>query len=439
MRTFETAISNQACIIIVLFDMPKKDATVRMQIFTGKLNTGPGTNFFSKYACIVCVVPRNSLYSGESCERQIFDRTKTIGFFLSFLPFFFETKRMTMTCIETAPKYEQVRLVFKGLVGLLVDPTQIDPENLRVFVSIAQGDDDSCQTSPCSYPIRLSQALSSDPSSRIRRYVAIWHEHNKGVVIQVKPNQALCLQICVQFASGSSLALGCCKWRPARKGDSDLIVKHYKQEGAAIHIDPKGDAMLRFYSAEEASSSSPVRRGQLPALPPSPNDTPKSMKKHRIKKLNYDEEDDTSLSSFVSISSIITVRHRNSATGVDTNHCRTDNDPSWDHREWKSFDTPDCFRDVKKSWSWLKMTQSTRVRGIDCDMDDKMRLPPRPPRRSDRKAPTATLYIRPSVDVLGETDSNNFLFSNDECKEDEQAQRTVWKNGAFQSQTLIAS
>lgn len=135
-------------------------------------------------------------------------------------------------------------------------------------------------------------------------------------------------------------------------------------------------------------------------------------------------------------SSTITVRHRNSATHVDTNHTRKEDDPSWDHREWKSFDTPDCFREIKSSWSWLQMSNKT-TRGIDCDTDDKMRLPPRPPRRSGRKASIVLLNVRPSVGVLGTMDGTSSLFPSDECKEDEQAQRTVFTNGALQP--LVAS
>jgi hypothetical protein len=372
-----------------------------------------------------------------------------------------------MSSNEEKSGYEHVRLVFQGLVGLLVDPTQIDPDHLRIFVTVTPSEEtETCRKSRCSHPIKLSQTNSSF-SSHVRRYVAIWQGDDNGILLNVEANEILCLQICVQFASGSSLALGYCKWRSVRKGNIDLIVKNYKQDGAAIQIDSKGDAMLRFSSFVEVdgSESSLSSEAELPALPPSSKDTPKSVQNTRrtaIRAALDDGDEDDSTSTLCdttdsgyfqarprldSDSSSITVRHKNTSIPVDINQRDDPLTLVTDYCEWNSFDTPDCFRDPQHTWSWFQVAQKSKFRGIDNDQDDKMRLPPRFPRRVGSNEPIVLLDFpsQSEVDVLGmqrceDFDSTSVSSDSDECKEVEHSTRGTWKNGAhgMQGQLLIS-
>lgn len=387
------------------------------------------------------------------------------------------------------PGNEDVRLVFKGLVGLLVDHSQTDPENLRVFVSVTHGGE-ICRKSRCSRPITLSRADSvASSSSHVRRYVAIWDEADKGIVLNVKLGQVLCLQVCIQFASGSTLALGCCKWRSAQRGDLDLIVKHYVQEGAAISIDQKRDAMLRFYSATDVESYSDSSvASQMPTLPPSTKDTPRSVRKMKRGKMSKCEdafavsknmlleENECESRNFPAIqrldseSSTVTVRHKNSSKCVETEDV-SDDGLSWetlggDQVKWDYFDTPDFFLNHKESW--LNMDKKSQVWCVDHDEGKNIKLeerpsfeasyglpssfrsasplssplPPRPPSKGGRNDDVHKASIvfdfqcRPGIDVLGikrcEDDSTSVssLFSSDseEHKEDDHSKDVMWTN-----------
>ncbi|GAX28263.1 hypothetical protein FisN_27Hu086 [Fistulifera solaris] len=352
-------------------------------------------------------------------------------------------------------KYESVRLVFQGLVGLVIDPTQIDPAHLRIFVTVTPSDQ-TCRKSRCSHPIKLSQTNQSF-SSHERRYVAIWQGDDNGILLNVKPKEILLLQICVQFASGSNLALGYCKWRSARKGNVDLIIKHYKQEGAAIQIDAKGDAMLRFTSAVEvdASYSSSLSVGQKPVLLPSFKDKSSSMRDSRRNAnrtpLDHDDEDDSTSTlcdttvtgnlqtrpRLHSDSSSITIRHKNTSRFSETNRKEDSSSFTGDHCEWNSFDTPECFRDPQHSQSWFRMTQKSKFRGIDNDQDEKIHLAPRSPRNSGSKG-SIVVFDFPShseIDVLGtprceDLDSTSVSSDSDEGKEADHLKRDAWNNNA---------
>lgn len=328
-------------------------------------------------------------------------------------------------------KYENVRLVFKGLVGLLVDHSQTtDPENLRVFVSVTHGSN-VCHKSRSSQPVQLSRTTDSaaaQTSSQVRRYAAIWDKNDNGIVLRVKPDQVVCLQVCIEFASsGSTLALGYCTWRPAKKGHLDLIAKHYLQEGAAISIDQKRNAMLRFYAAAEGEGeasvtdvSSAVRRiasqqhatiggafsveryrVQRAIIPPSAKDTLRSSRKTKWGKIIKQEdtfdgskstllEDQSSLrrlgkenvrQRLDSESSACTVERKNSSTNVKTESLRQD-DPAWetfdeDQLEWYHFDSHELFigQQLKRR---LNLDPTGSVRTIGCNQDETMKLPRRP-------------------------------------------------------------